>query len=475
MARQRATPTTSERAFNIEELFFSTTDGKGIIRSGNAVFARVSGCGEVQDMIGKPHNIVRHPDMPRAVFGLLWEYALSGRSIACYVKNMAIDGAFYWVIALIVPAPGGFLSVRFKPSTKHLEDVKALYAEMIAIERLHDEDTEDRKRGMELSRSYLHNHLRQSGFEDYDSFMQSVLPEEFAARDALLTSPGYTHTLNGKANSGSQTGNGRNKNLTQMLERSHSIARELRGFFSIVDSFLSLNDKLRSESAYLLDMARSINLLSLNALIQCNRLGEAGQALAVIADRMAKLAAESTVTISETADAIKSVVATLREAAFAITAARLQVEMAVDFGEELSRIRAASDDEGNTMAAARTADDVKTLISTSASGTRLMLDALPEANRTVSSLHAQADRLSTSLRMLGHVHVAGKVEAARADQTSQFAALFERVRNQVNDAQDELNGFLDSTGFLAGDITRIEQPSKLIRDEIALLEASPLI
>lgn len=475
MARQRVTPTTSERPFNIDELFFSTTDDKGIITSGNSVFARVSGCGAVQDLIGKPHNIVRHPDMPRAVFALLWEYALSGRPIACYVKNMAMDGAFYWVIALIVPAPGGFLSVRFKPTTQHFQNIQALYAEMVGVERQHDDDNEDRKLGMQLSRGILETFLRKNDFDDYDSFMQTVLPEEFSARDAALAMNDGQATSVATRHGSSTNGNSENRNLESALSRSRSIERELRGFFSIVESFLTLNDKLRSESAYLLDMARSINLLSLNALIQCNRLGEAGQALAVIADRMAKLAAESTVTISVTADAIQSVVGTLRAAAFTITAARLQVEMAVNFAEELRRSQSRGAEEMDIASTIRTAEDVKTLMSTSASGTRRMLDALPEANRTVSSLHAQADRLSTSLRMLGHVHVAGKVEAARADQTSQFAALFERVRNQVNDAQEELNGFLDATGFLARDITRIEQPSKLIRDEISLLEQSALV
>jgi aerotaxis receptor len=471
MSRQRATPTNSERPFGIDELFFSTTDAKGIIQSGNSVFARVSGAGSVQSLIGEPHNIVRHPDMPRTAFALLWKHALSGKPVACYVKNMAMDGGFYWVMALIVPAPNGFLSVRFKPSSKHFHAVKALYAEMVAVEREHSANNDDRKRGMDLSRGILDQFLNRNGYEDYDAFMQTALPEEYAGRDALMGDD--DHHISGR--DGLPGGGPTQGHLMTALGRSSRISLELRGFFSVVNSFLTLNDKLRSESAYLLGMARSINLLSLNALVQCNRLGNAGQALAVIADRMAKLAAESTVTISVTAEAIRSVVGTLREAAFSITSARLQVDMAVSFVEELRTLKAGATDEGDSVSDARTETDITTLIATSSTGTRRMLDALPEANHTVSSLHSQAGRLSNSLRMLGQVQIAGKVEAARADQTSQFAALFERVRHQVNDAQEELNGFLDSTGFLASDIARIEQPSKLIRHEIDLLEASTQI
>jgi PAS domain-containing protein len=62
----------AERAFGADEMFFSTTDLRGTIRSGNSVFARVSGYSRA-DLVGSPHNIVRHPDMPRIMFKLVWE------------------------------------------------------------------------------------------------------------------------------------------------------------------------------------------------------------------------------------------------------------------------------------------------------------------------------------------------------------------------------------------------------------------
>ena len=106
------------------ELFFSTTDQKGVITAGNQVFERVSGYA-LEDMVGRAHNIVRHPDMPRAVFRLLWDTIGAGRPIAAYVRNRAADGAYYWVMASVVPIAGGYLSVRLAPGSEHFQAAKA--------------------------------------------------------------------------------------------------------------------------------------------------------------------------------------------------------------------------------------------------------------------------------------------------------------------------------------------------------------
>ena len=133
MARPQVTPIPVERPFAAHELFFSTTDRKGLIRSGNQIFVRVSAY-PLEALLGAPHNVIRHPDMPRAVFRLLWDHLERGRSFAGYVKNMAADGGYYWVFALVVPVDGGYLSVRLKPSSPLFPVVQALYAELLALE-----------------------------------------------------------------------------------------------------------------------------------------------------------------------------------------------------------------------------------------------------------------------------------------------------------------------------------------------------
>ena len=81
-----------------DELIISRTDLKGIITYANETFAHISGY-EVDELIGKPHNILRHPDMPKRVFKELWDTIKAGKSWSGYVKNLRKDRGYYWVFA----------------------------------------------------------------------------------------------------------------------------------------------------------------------------------------------------------------------------------------------------------------------------------------------------------------------------------------------------------------------------------------
>jgi aerotaxis receptor len=80
------------------ELIISRTDLRGIITYANETFAQISGY-EVDELIGKPHNIVRHPDMPKSVFKGLWQSLKEGEKWEGAVKNLRKDGGYYWVWA----------------------------------------------------------------------------------------------------------------------------------------------------------------------------------------------------------------------------------------------------------------------------------------------------------------------------------------------------------------------------------------
>ncbi|HMO11052.1 MAG TPA: PAS domain-containing protein, partial [Actinotalea sp.] len=99
-------PTGVERTFGADEIIVSKTDPKGRITYANQVFLRVSGYRE-DEVVGQPHSIVRHPDMPRAVFALLWETIQAGREIFAYINNLAADGAHYWVFAHVTTSRAG--------------------------------------------------------------------------------------------------------------------------------------------------------------------------------------------------------------------------------------------------------------------------------------------------------------------------------------------------------------------------------
>jgi PAS domain S-box-containing protein len=136
------TPTAVERTFGDDEIIVSKTDAKGRITYANDVFVRISGYDE-SHLIGSPHSIIRHPDMPRAVFKLLWDTIVAGEEVFAYVKNLAADGAYYWVFAHVTATFGpdgliaGYHSSRRTVTPAALAKVEPLYGALLAEERRH--------------------------------------------------------------------------------------------------------------------------------------------------------------------------------------------------------------------------------------------------------------------------------------------------------------------------------------------------
>ena len=92
-----------ERFFDKDEIIVSKTDLKGRMTYCNDVFLRIAGYTE-QELLGQPHSIIRHPDMPRCVFKLLWDTIGAGKEIFAYVINRAKNGDHYWVLAHVTPS-----------------------------------------------------------------------------------------------------------------------------------------------------------------------------------------------------------------------------------------------------------------------------------------------------------------------------------------------------------------------------------
>ena len=93
-----------EYQFDGSRSIFSTTDLKGKITYANPYFIEVSGYSE-EELIGKPHNILRHPDMPPVAFADLWATIKAGLPWTAMVKNRRKNGDYYWVLATVTPAP----------------------------------------------------------------------------------------------------------------------------------------------------------------------------------------------------------------------------------------------------------------------------------------------------------------------------------------------------------------------------------
>lgn len=163
-----------ERTFRSDEIIVSKTDAKGRIIYANEVFLRMAGYSE-QEILNQPHSIIRHPDMPRCVFKLLWDTIAAGKEIFAYVKNRAKNGDHYWVLAHVTPTfdkAGNIVSYhsnRRSPRPEAVQKADGLYRQLLAIEQGHP----DRKLGMDEAFKAVVATLQTAGVP-YDEFVFSL-------------------------------------------------------------------------------------------------------------------------------------------------------------------------------------------------------------------------------------------------------------------------------------------------------------
>jgi PAS domain S-box-containing protein len=174
----KITPSKREVALRKNDFIVSKTDNIGRLTYCNPIFIEFSGYTE-HELLGKQHNIIRHPDMPRAVFSLLWKTVQSGEEFMGYVKNLCKDGSYYWVYATVTPsyapirtamAPEiiGYFSVRRKPDKTKLTLIQDLYRDMLAAEQIED------RRDAVASGMAVFNKAIQSSGKSYHEFIHTL-------------------------------------------------------------------------------------------------------------------------------------------------------------------------------------------------------------------------------------------------------------------------------------------------------------
>jgi PAS domain S-box-containing protein len=167
-------PTGVETLLGEEELIVSKTDLKGRITYANDIFVRMAKY-SYAELMGAPHSMIRHPDMPRCVFKLLWDTLQAKQEIFAYVVNLAKDGSHYWVFAHVTPtfdARGnivGYHSNRRKPDPVQIERIRPIYRALSAEEARHA----NAKDGMRAGFDTMVGLLKQKGVA-YDEFVLSL-------------------------------------------------------------------------------------------------------------------------------------------------------------------------------------------------------------------------------------------------------------------------------------------------------------
>jgi len=158
-----------EAIFNKKKFILSRTNIRGEILSTNSNLYTISGYNE-KELLGKQHNILRHPDMPKAIFQLMWKYLLSGREITVIIKNLTKRGEYYWVIADMKPrfdAKGNIVTLTsFQKFATYdiIDEIEELYSVLLRVEKVH---------GLKSSADYLDGFLEEKNVT-YDGFIYEL-------------------------------------------------------------------------------------------------------------------------------------------------------------------------------------------------------------------------------------------------------------------------------------------------------------
>ena len=169
---ERPTPTDVEREVTAIDMIVSKGDAEGNITYANPIFFKISGYTQ-GELLGQPHAILRHPDMPKVIFKYLWDNLEAGKDVTAYVKNLCKDGSYYWVLANVRVAknPDGsfrnYVSTRKNITPAAKEKIGALYARLLEIEK---------NEGVEASEKALMDFLAENGAspDTFNAFMQNL-------------------------------------------------------------------------------------------------------------------------------------------------------------------------------------------------------------------------------------------------------------------------------------------------------------
>ena len=169
---KRPEPVNEEIELDPKRYIVSETDANGIITYCNDYFVQISGYPR-EEMLGQQHNIIRHPDMPKIVFKLLWERIKNGKNINAVIKNMAKDGRYYWVFTEFVSRVDldthdviGYTASRKAVSKDVVEIVSSLYAKLLEVEKAE---------GVDASEAYLNRLLEEKGKDvEFHTIMEKI-------------------------------------------------------------------------------------------------------------------------------------------------------------------------------------------------------------------------------------------------------------------------------------------------------------
>lgn len=450
MRTQATKPTGVEQKFEANEMFFSTTDSKGVITAGNPVFARVSAY-SIEEMIGQPHNLIRHQDMPRAVFKELWDTIRTGGLFLGYVKNHAKGGNHYWVFASVIPIQDGYLSIRFKPSERGIAAAAEIYARMLEEERRADDGD-----SMERARETLLQHLGSNNYRSYESFSRAMLAQEIRNRDEEIGRKGLA-LFPRELKSSSAAG------IHELFRKSTSIYDTLTELSRDLEAFSGINLKIQEKGQAIVRKADNFRFSAVNAHIASDPLGAKGAPLSTVARFLDVYSRNLSGNVVLLAKDIGTIAQVLENVTTHISTTRLVLEMSLYYQAEMG---AETRDGGRVFKILKDlVDAIETLHEATTKELAALQGRLPQ-------ITGKNDELRKDIISLQVAQLSGMTEAVRIPEAESIRTMMQDFRAEVDQAVQEL-GYLADTVEHLQDVTNTTPPKmKKIREELDGIRAT---
>ncbi len=426
MRAVKTQPKNVEAKFNTDEIFFSSTDLKGIILAGNRVFFNVAKYGP-EELIGSPHNIVRHPDMPKVIFKFLWDYIKNKKPIVAYVKNLAKDGSFYWVVALVLPIIGEdgkikkYLSIRIKPTSKYFEYIPPLYKKLREIEKRY---------GIDDAISYLSEELEKLRFENYDDFMYAVLRDEILSKSDILKVKSMDIYPSDEFS----------RAIYAIFKYAKDIDNIYDEIYSKIEKLEHFGNILKEKSEYIFNLTDNIRLISLNSSVESFKLGSEGASFSVLSAEMRKNSEVGNKIIEEMKSTTDKISVVLKNIINSISISKLEILAITQFLKEIINY-------GKDEYSGQSLCDLMYLLDKSSQED---MNLSYELNRLLQDINEDIKKLKILIKRLEFLYLNGMVESAHQTETS-FSIIF-----------TEVNKLVESTRTI---VTEINNPLLEVIDE----------
>ncbi len=425
-------PKNIESPFGLDELFFSITDPKGVILTGNDVFQKVAKM-EREELIGKPHNVIRHPDMPRVIFKAVWDTIKAGKPFVGYVKNMAKDGSYYWVLAAIYPVMDEegqilrYISIRLKPSSSIFELIPNLYKQILQVEI---------KEGMEEAAAFMQEKLKELGFENYEEFSKKAFFEEIKSREEILASNEMQ-----SCQVDLTTVNEENADFIDILcnlqTLFYRINRYFNEIFHKVELFLNLNEELNKKSKFIYELAEDIRLLSLNASIESYKVKKEGVSFSTLSHEMRKNAELSERKIVQMSSLIDDTKKDIEDIGFNILTSKLIIEMITFFIKEM--IQNLSNTTVTEEKKQEVINNINELFNLLSDYSQKLAQNVYVTKSKLRSIFYNIQELNVMINRLDFIHINGLIESAHTKEDGGgFNIIFSQMLKLIEAAKQEI-------------------------------------